>query len=324
MKDNKLISIIVPIYNVEKYLKKCIDSIINQTYTNLEIILVDDGSKDNSGKICDEYAKKDIRIKTIHKKNEGVSETRNVGLKVSTGEYIGFVDPDDYIEKDMYEVLIKNLEKENADISIISSYEVYENKIIHNKKDGIYLVMNSEETIIKMNSFGYFGVGLWDKLYKKDLFKNLDFPKGKKSEDWYIIYKLIDKARKIVYDSIPKYYYYQRNGSITHSSNINYDSIQASKQTISFIRKKYPRALKSAYTMYIFANIGVYDKLLLYKHIKDRKVKMKKIRKEIKENYKNIEKDGVSKIRYIQLQLIKFFPVLYNIIFQIYYNMKKI
>ena len=134
MKKNNLISIIVPIYNVEKYLKKCIDSIINQTYKNLEIILVDDGSPDNCGKICDEYAKKDNRIKVIHKENGGVSSARNVGVENATGEYIGFVDSDDYIEKDMYEVLINNLKKENADISIISNYEVYKNKIIENKK----------------------------------------------------------------------------------------------------------------------------------------------------------------------------------------------
>lgn len=322
MKKNDVISIIVPIYKVEKYLEKCINSIIKQTYKNLEIILVDDGSPDNCGKICDEYAKKDSRIKVIHKPNGGISDARNAGIQMATGDYIGFVDSDDYIEKDMYEILINNLKKEKADISVISNYEVYGNKIINTKKQGIYAVMSSEETIIKMNSFGYFGVGLWDKLYKAELFKELDFPKGKKSEDWYIIYKLVDKAQKIVYQSIPKYYYCQRNGSITHSSDINYDSIEASKEAINFIKDKYPNALKSAYTMYIFANIGVYDKLLLYKHIENRKMKMKKIREEINSIYENMEMKNLSKKRYMQLVLIKNAPIIYNKIFKIYYNIK--
>ena len=108
---NKLISIIIPVYNVEKYLEDCLNSVVNQTYKNLEIILIDDGSTDNSGKICDLYAKKDNRIVVIHKENAGVSSARNVGLKIAKGLYIGFVDPDDYIAEDMYEILYQNIIK---------------------------------------------------------------------------------------------------------------------------------------------------------------------------------------------------------------------
>ena len=128
MKD--LISVIIPIYNVEKYLNKCIDSIINQTYKNLEIILVDDGSPDNCPQICDEYAKKDNRIKVIHKKNGGVSSARNVGLINSTGNYIGFIDPDDYIEPIMYEKLLKVLKESNTLVSMCGFYKIKDNKII--------------------------------------------------------------------------------------------------------------------------------------------------------------------------------------------------
>lgn len=322
MKEHDLISIIVPIYNVEQYLEKCINSILNQTYTNLEIILVDDGSPDNSGKICDEYAKKDNRIKVIHKENGGISSARNTGLKVARGAYVGFIDSDDYIEKDMYEILYTNLKKESADISICSCYEVYKDRITCTKKQGVYTVMMPEETIMKMNSFGYFGVGLWDKLYKMELFQNMEFPIGKKSEDWYVIYKLVDKAKRIVYESVPKYYYRQRNDSLSHSVNINFDSIKASKEAIDFIKEIYPQALKSAYTMYVFSNIGVYDKLLLYKHIPNRKIDMKKIRKEVKRVYPSIEKNNLGKLRYLQLQLMKNLPMVYNKIFKIYYNIK--
>ena len=128
--ENKLISIIVPVYKVENYLNKCIDSILNQTYKNLEIILVDDGSPDNCGKICDEYAKKDNRIKVIHKENGGLSDARNVALDIAKGEYIGFVDSDDFIEKDMYETLYNLVENYSADISSVSFYKVINGKII--------------------------------------------------------------------------------------------------------------------------------------------------------------------------------------------------
>lgn len=128
--ESKLISVIVPVYNVEKYLSKCIDSILAQTYKNLEIILVDDGSPDNCPKICDEYAKKDNRIKVIHKENGGLSAARNVALDIAKGEYIGFVDSDDFIAEDMYEVLYNLAEKYNAEISSVSFYKVIENNII--------------------------------------------------------------------------------------------------------------------------------------------------------------------------------------------------
>ena len=118
--DNPLISIIIPVYNVEKYLAKCVESVINQTYKKIQIILIDDGSTDNSGKICDDFKLKDNRIEVIHKKNGGLSDARNAGLKIVKGDYIGFIDSDDYIEKDMYETLLCLLIENNADISIVS------------------------------------------------------------------------------------------------------------------------------------------------------------------------------------------------------------
>ena len=118
MKKKPLISVIVPVYNVESYLKVCVDSILAQTYENLEIILVDDGSKDSSGKMCDEYAEKDARIKVVHKKNGGVSSARNKGLDVASGEYIGFVDSDDSTKPNMFEILYKNMVTSDADVSV--------------------------------------------------------------------------------------------------------------------------------------------------------------------------------------------------------------
>ena len=135
----KKVSVIIPVYNVEKYLKECIQSVLRQTYKNLEIILVDDGSKDNSGNICDEYAKRDERIKVIHKKNGGLSDARNAGIDICTGEYIAFLDSDDFIEEDMYEFLVKNLEKAKADISICQVYYVYKNAKQTTHTPNVYL-----------------------------------------------------------------------------------------------------------------------------------------------------------------------------------------
>ena len=324
MKEHDLISIIVPIYNVEQYLEKCINSILNQTYTNLEIILVDDGSPDNSGKICDEYAKKDNRIKVIHKENGGISSARNTGLKVARGAYVGFIDSDDYIEKDMYEILYKNVKKENADISICSNYDIYKNKIIGTKKQGIYTVMTPEETIIKMNSFGYFGFPVWNKLYKKELFYDLRFLTDKKTcEDWYFLYEVICKCKKIVYQSVPKYYYCLRENSLSQS-NVDYEMLKASEYSIKIEKKKYQGALPSVYTTYVFIRIKIYNQLLMCKNIKDRKIKMKQMRKEVKKNCKKIDKKELNFVRNMQLKLIRFLPIVYNGLLIIYYKRKNL
>ena len=131
--DGERISVIVPVYKVEPYLRKCLDSIVNQTYRNLEIILVDDGSPDNCGRICDEYAERDKRIRVIHQKNGGVSSARNEGLKIASGDWIGWVDSDDWIEPDMFEYLLENAKKSKADIAVCSRKEWYKDRCILRK-----------------------------------------------------------------------------------------------------------------------------------------------------------------------------------------------
>jgi len=213
------ISVIVPIYNVEKYLEKCLTSIINQTYKNLEIILIDDGSKDNSGKIADNFDKKDSRIKVIHKENGGLSSARNIGIENASGEYIGFVDSDDYIKEDMFEVLSNLIIKYKSDISIVSFYEIENGKIIErqytneiikmNKLDGIKQILFDE----KIPNYA------WNKLYKKELFDNIRYPEGKKFEDISTAYKLVENAKNIVFKDVAEYYYVRREDSITKQKN---------------------------------------------------------------------------------------------------------
>ena len=176
--ENDLISIIIPVYNVEKYINKCLESVINQTYRNLEIILVDDGSEDKSGKICEEISIKDNRIRVIHKENGGLSDARNIGLDNSNGEYIAFIDSDDFIERDMIEFLYYNINKYDADISICSNYIFDEEECIDNSTKEIKVYNRLEilkEVLLdeKIRSYA------WNKMYKRDLFYNIIFPKGR-------------------------------------------------------------------------------------------------------------------------------------------------
>ena len=222
MKD--LISIVVPIYKVEKYLPKCIDSIINQTYKNLEIILVDDGSPDRCGEICDEYAKTDRRIKVIHKENGGASDARNVGIDIANGEYLGFVDSDDYIVSDMYEKLYTALKKSNSDMSICNVRYTWENNEHGESNCSLNIkdeVLSGEqilcEKMVKPNSWGF--VVPWNKLYKINLFDGVRYPKEKRTEDEFIIHELLMQCDKIVTITDELYYYRQHDGSFMNQKS---------------------------------------------------------------------------------------------------------
>ena len=217
---NELISIIVPIYNVEKYLEKCLRSIINQTYKNIEIILVDDGSPDKCGIICDEYSHKDHRINVIHKRNGGLSDARNAGIEVSKGDYILFVDSDDYINLRMVELLYESIKKHSADIAVCRYKSILDNEVV----DISEVDDSSESFIIEeseyLNNKEYYSdrrvefIVAWNKLYARKLFKEIRYPKGKIHEDEFTTYKLLYYAEKIVYVPQELYYYVQRSNSI--------------------------------------------------------------------------------------------------------------
>lgn len=164
------ISVIVPVYNVEQYLERCVDSIINQTYTNLEIILVNDGSTDNSGKLCDELAKKDERIRVIHKENGGLSDARNRGIEEAESDLVGFIDSDDYIDNDMYEILLKNLNNTDADLSMCALYDVYNNTPEAQVTNKETWKLSSEQAIKMVMEAKILSVTAVNKLYRKSLF----------------------------------------------------------------------------------------------------------------------------------------------------------
>lgn len=214
-----LITIIIPVYQVEKYIHKCINSIINQTYRKLEIILVDDGSDDKSGMICDEYAKSDRRVQVIHKENGGLSDARNVALDIMKGTLVTFVDSDDYISDnyvmELYNLIINN----NVDISVSNvikfwqDIEIQEKRNIH--KNRLY-IFDTEKALETMFYQDKFDCSACMKMYKSALFDNIRFPKGRIFEDIATIYKVIMKAKRLAYTEQALYYYLQRPESIEH------------------------------------------------------------------------------------------------------------
>ncbi len=207
------ISVIVPVYKVEPYLRKCLDSIVNQTYRNLQIILVDDGSPDNCGAICDEYAAKDRRIKVVHQENGGVSAARNAGLKLAEGDYIGWVDSDDWIEPGMYENLLKNILKYKADIAVCSRVELYKNRRVRYGWTDVEILDREKalELLLKNDLMQNY---LCDKLWKRKLFEVISFPTGRTYEDMAIMHQLFIKAQCVICLPEVGYNYFQRSDSI--------------------------------------------------------------------------------------------------------------
>lgn len=222
MKDK--VSIIVPIYKVEAYLDKCVESIVNQTYSNLEIILVDDGSPDNCPKICDEWAKKDERIRVIHKPNGGLSDARNAGMAVATGEYISFVDSDDWIECNMIETLYNEIIFSDSDIAACGIRMVWDDgrsdKIL-TKMCGKKVFYSTEETMLNLMQEMCILQTVWNKLYKRKNIENIAFPVGKINEDEFWTWKAIANSNKVVFIDIPLYNYLQRSGSIMRNGSFN-------------------------------------------------------------------------------------------------------
>lgn len=268
---NPLISIIIPVYNVEKYLQKCVASVAEQTYKNLEIILVDDGSPDGCPAMCDEFAKKDKRIKVIHKPNGGLSDARNVGLGVSTGEYFAFVDSDDYVSEKYIERLYYNMVQFDADVSICSFEKVFEdgtNEKLDEVLDNQVYVFEGKQKFEQLFSPNRLEmIVAWNKLYKKEIYENLKFPVGIINEDEWAVLDVLKNAKKVVYQANKDYFYMQRAGSIMNSrmSVKNLVVYGAIEKRIEYLKNDYEDlALKTL--SYLFNKI--YYQWLDYKNLR--------------------------------------------------------
>lgn len=237
---NSVITIIVPVYNVEQYLQNCVDSIINQTYTNLEILLIDDGSQDRCGEICDEYAKKDGRVRVFHTENRGLSASRNLGLREAKGEFIGFVDSDDWIEPEMYDVLLRKMKETDADICVCGYWsEGVSSTIQFHYPDALYSGKEALTALIH----GKIGNYTWNKLYKRDVFEGISFPIGRLYEDVDTLCEVLSNSSSVAVLDTVKYHYRQRADSITnsHSGKNLVDYADAYLARLKYLEKQQPQ-----------------------------------------------------------------------------------
>ena len=261
--EMKKISVVIPVYNVEKYLSECLDSVVNQTYKNLQIILVDDGSTDFSGKICDVYAEKDNRITVVHQKNAGAGAAKNTGLELIDGDYFSIIDSDDYIELDMYEKMVNSLEKYNADIVQCLFRNVYVNDSFDRKYKikGNYPKVLTSKSFLKEYLYDWKYAIFANKVFKSSLLKEIRFPVGRKIDDEFFTYKLVCNAKKVVNIDNILYNYRMRKTSVMNENDTDrliYDRIDCFIERYNYVSDIYP-SLKKKY------NLKLYYDLLYFK-----------------------------------------------------------
>lgn len=282
---DKLVSIIVPVYKVEAYLEKCVDSIIAQTYTNLEIILVDDGSPDSCGEMCDAYAAKDPRIKVIHKKNGGLSDARNAALDIASGAYVCFVDSDDYVKPDYVEYLMRLMNKEK-DIGIsVCSMERPSGKS-GSETDQEIVCDTAEAMSVLFYNHRRYGVFMCNKMYRRELFREVRFPYREYFEDSAVFPKLFGQTTRVAIGGGQKYYYYDvRPDSVIHVFNHkNYaDKAQHLRDMGAFLEERYPQALPGYRKYAAYSYLGILLHLTRdYRNIPDYRSEAREFRAELK------------------------------------------
>ncbi len=254
--SNQLISVIVPVYKVEPYLRKCVDSILAQTYRNLEIILVDDGSPDKCGAMCDEYATRDSRIRVIHKKNGGLSDARNSGMEIMTGEYVAFVDSDDWIEPQMYQRLYELIEFYHADMAFGGvADDVLQDDVVRTVKTSNYGdIPFAEDKIAAMRRYFHGSWAAWDKLYRAELFDGIRYPVGEINEDEAIVLHLLDRCKTVCYTNEVFYHYVRRMDGTSITTSVFSERKLAwakhCRDNLAFIREKHPEVESDAATRY--------------------------------------------------------------------------
>lgn len=326
-----LISIIVPVYNMEQYLERCMESIINQTYPTLEIILVDDGSTDRSPQLCDAYAKKDSRIRVVHKPNGGLSDARNAGLAIATGTYIGYVDSDDWIELDMYERMYSACVENGAQLAVCRyASEHSADAASHSMESGSGAVVPlSREELLKIYICGHDKYiiynSVWSKLFHRDLVQDMVFPKGRNSEDIMYTTRAFCKLKKAVYLDTSLYHYVlDRAGSImnvTKGDRMFWDEIPFWREHISYIRENVSDTMGDLAAYYFWRRLLFYY-IDMTQAGKQGKAYAKRLVCEVRADRMEIDKVYhsaiVSKGDFARMKLFLFCPPLYALTVQLY------
>lgn len=261
---NPLVSVIIPVYNVEKYLHQAVDSILLQTYPHLEVILVDDGSRDTSGRICDEYAQKDPRVKVIHQANAGLSAARNAGLDAAGGDYIYFIDSDDYVDTVLCKTVLDAFTRHDADIVVFDCIRVDENGANLNAMENRHGIVSDKEEMISELLSGNINDYAWNKMYKRQVFDGVRYPLGRIWEDMGTTYKLFLNSETISCIPHKLYYYRQRENSIANSMNETAlrDIFLMQKSRYDHLREIYPTTAELGFSMVASSALALYDRSL--------------------------------------------------------------
>lgn len=320
-----LITVIIPVFNVEKYLARCLDSVCAQTYSNIEIIVVDDGSTDGSGALCDKYEKKDSRIKVVHKVNGGLSSARNAGIRIAHGDYLGFVDSDDYIEPRMYETLLQACIQNDCAISVCGFNYVFDDgSTISKSSIEKSQVFDFDRAITEMNTYRLFDMGAWSKLYRKNLFEGIFFPEGRLSEDFFVMPQLFSKAGKVAFVTDALYNYYQRENSITKSKKINHDFEDAAFEQMKFLDKYHSEVSNVGHVAYASSVLTVFDSYLK-NGVKCPMQYVRHAKKIISMNFRYIENSTyLSTLKRVQFRVFMFSKHIYTIMFLIFRKIKRV
>lgn len=290
-----LISIIIPVYNSEKYLKRCLDSVLNQTYRNLEVILVDDGSQDSSPKICEEYARLDSRILVIHKENGGASTARNVGLDIAKGNYIGFVDSDDWIDHSMYKIMHQHLIEYKADVCDVDAICTVTESKYRNRKEKI-IIKEGNDILID-----YFEVDKYSccrKLYRQEVIGDFRFPSGKIGEDVLFNFQVLSNSKRIVKSSLILYYYFSNPQSVSGSlfKRKDFDLYDSYRYLVENSKEK-PEVNKLAkirLAVVDYSLIGRYISFEIEKGFNDAEARINEMHKSLRKNIWMILKSNIA------------------------------
>ena len=322
MKD--LITVVVPVYKVEKYIDRCVNSIIDQTYKNLEIILVDDGSPDKCGKICDDYAKKDDRIVVIHKENGGLSDARNAGIHAANGKYITFIDSDDYIKNDYVEFLYNLIIENDVRISICSHTVIYDTGLKIEKETGEFSVLDTKTAIKRILYDDNIDISAWAKMYDIKLFDDIEYPKGRLFEDSAVTCRILSKCEKVAIGSKSKYFYMIRSDSITNAkfNKKKMDLITSTEEMGQYILEKYPDLQDAVNRRVMYAYLSTLSQLANSneKHLKEQNEMMDYI----KENRRKVLKDkNIPKRDRLALEVTRFGFNIYKAFWNMYRKQTK-
>lgn len=313
-----MISVIVPVYNVGKYLDRCIKSIVQQTYHNIEIILVDDGSTDTSGKICDKWATSDSRIKVIHQANGGVSRARNVGMQNATGNFVLFVDSDDFLHVTMCETLRTMLKTENADVSVCRAHVVLGDASDSKSMAGINIVTCSNRDEAAFQLFSVLDNSLWNKLFKSNLVEGIKFEEGRTfGEDPFFLVQALNKANKVAFCTAELYFHRLRPGSITRStfSPQRFDEIYFKDKIHNYFKINFPSLTQLSTKWRFLARMNVCRSILSVSLQQQYQQEIDDIRNELPHFYLKAKRHLSLKSR-IEYRLFSVWPKLYEKILQ--------